>query len=684
MDSSAERKTMKRAGVVKAVCAGLVLAVWFASVAVVKGAEAASIIQMESKCLILKVNPVSGTMAVRDKAGGMEWGRLAEGKGEPRYRNLKSSGLSINFEAACPSDASKTILVKLTLAESAPELSVEMDMADRATKIGQWALLEPIVFDSAKAGLVVADYANGHLYPLDMKPFPRTWFSLWGIDMPWVGVCDLQTGAGYAIIVDTPEDAYIQVRTVEGKSGPVGAPVVGWAPSRGTFAYPRRFFYHFATQGGYVALAKRYREYAKSQGLIVPFTEKVKVNPNVARLFGAPDVWGAWGKEGLKFAKEAKAAGVDKMILHGEPPSEDMKVINEMGYLTSCYDNYTDIFQVEAGKDIDAQHGQIPGDVVLKADGQQMTAWLTWDKKQYMKRCPGLWTAAAKVVIPKALAARPYLGRFIDVTTAEELYECFAEGHPLSRKDKLQAGIDLFRYTRGLGLVLGGEHGRWWAVPYLDYIEGMMSGGSYSWPSGHLTRPKTKDQKFTSPWGTDYDKWENYEKWGIGHEFRVPLWELVFHDCIVSTWYWGDSSDFLLEAAPEVTPKKDAFNVLYGTIPILWANKEGSWTTHREIFLRSYRNTCKLHEQIATAEMISHEFVTADRAVQRTRFSDGTEAIVNFGGQPQEVELAGKKYRLPQNGFAVKGPKIEQSREMVDGKIRTTIKSGEYQFSEIE
>jgi len=258
------------------------------------------------------------------------------------------------------------------------------------------------------------------------------------------------------------------------------------------------------------------------------------------------------------------------------------------------------------------------------------------------------------------------------------------ENHPLSRKDKLQSGIDLLGYTRRLGLVTGGEHGRWWAVPYLDYIEGMMSGGSYSWPAGHLTRPKTKDQKFTSPWGNDYDKWENYEMWGIGHEYRVPLWELVFHDCIVSTWYWGDASDFLLEAAPEVTPKKDAFNVLYGTIPILWANKEGSWTTHREIFLRTYRNTCKLHERIATAEMLSHEFVTDDRAVQRTRFSDGTEAIVNFGNQPQEVELAGKKYRLPQNGFAAKGPKIEQSRVLIDGKITTTIKSGEYQFTETE
>jgi hypothetical protein len=162
----------------------------------------------------------------------------------------------------------------------------------------------------------------------------------------------------------------------------------------------------------------------------------------------------------------------------------------------------------------------------------------------------------------------------------------------------------------------------------------------------------------------------------------VPLWELVFHDCIVSTWYWGDSSDFLLQAAPEVTPKKDAFNILYGTIPILWANKEGAWAGSRELFLRTYRNTCKLHETIATAEMVSHEFDTPDRAVQRTRFSDGTEAVVNFGETPHETKLAGKRYLLPQNGFAVKGPRLEQSRALVNGKSVTTISAEKFSFTE--
>lgn len=68
------------------------------------------------------------------------------------------------------------------------------------------------------------------------------------------------------------------------------------------------------------------------------------------------------------------------------------------------------------------------------------------------------------------------------------------------------------------------------------------------------------------------------------------------------------------------------------------------------------------------SEMLSHEFVTPDRAVQRTRFSDGTEVAVNFGDSPHTVQVGGRAYRLPTNGYAVKGPRIEQSLALVDGR----------------
>lgn len=114
------------------------------------------------------------------------------------------------------------------------------------------------------------------------------------------------------------------------------APQVQWSPSKGKFAYARKLLYHFASRGGYVALAKRNRAYAAEHGLIVTLAEKLKKNANLQRLFGAPDVW---GDSSLRFAREAKAAGVDKMLIHGRAAPADMQAINDLGYLTSEYDN---------------------------------------------------------------------------------------------------------------------------------------------------------------------------------------------------------------------------------------------------------------------------------------------------------------------------------------------------------
>jgi hypothetical protein len=641
---------------------------------------------IENRYLRVSVDSGAGEITVLDKIARHEWKPSRPAGANRGFRDLElkpGNILTFTADLAGPGGRTWPALVKLSLTPAAADLAAELDMADRSVELEYVAFLEPWVLDSPSGALAVADYADGHLYPLNLRPLPKNRFTLDNIDMPWVGVCDVDRGFGYALIADTPDDGYIEMQAVPGAQ--VSAPRLVWTGSHRQFRYPRRAIYHFAAKGGYVALAKRYREYARKLGVLTPFTEKLKQNPNLTRLFGAPDVW---GDSTLSFAREAKAAGVEKMLQHTSGSegvrrgvsAEDMKAINALGYLSSTYDIYADVLPLEAGQEATPHLDRVPDNVVLRADGQRMTAWLTWDKKQYMKRCPALWVDVARLVIPRDLALFPYIGRFIDVITAEGLYECFDQRHPLTRTAKREANVAMLQYVRSLGLVVGSEHGRWWAVPQVDYIEGMMSGGFASWPAGHLIRPKTKDEQFDGPSGSAYPKWDAYARWGIGHEYRIPLWELVFHDCVVSTWYWGDSSDFLLAAAPEITPKKDAFNILYGTIPMMWAGRNGSWPSAREVFLRTYRNTCKLHEAVATSEMLRHEFVTADRAVQATRFADGTRVLVNFGEKPYTARIDGQAHVLPQNGFVVKGPRIEQSMEMVDGQVVTTIRAGSYRY----
>ena len=219
--------------------------------------------------------------------------------------------------------------------------------------------------------------------------------------MPWVGLCDLSSGLGYSIIVDTSDDAYVDARQLKLDGRELVAPQVVWERVAGEWAYPRRMLYHFTARGGYVDLAKHYRAYARRAGVGGSLYRKAQEEPQHPAAFRAPDVW---GDASLKFAQAARAAGVEKMLIHGRPQPEEMKAINQLGYLTSEYDNYTDIKPQRPGKPMDSQHDLIPEHVVLTADGQRMTAWLTFDKKtQYMKRCPAFWVPAARA---SARAAR--------------------------------------------------------------------------------------------------------------------------------------------------------------------------------------------------------------------------------------------------------------------------------------
>ncbi|MCS7310392.1 MAG: glycoside hydrolase [Armatimonadetes bacterium] len=638
--------------------------------------------QVENAALRLSLYPERGAWSVLDKRCGYLWRQPAERSFPMRDVHPLPDG--VRFESDLPlQDGRKSALtVTLRLPARADEIHVRMEAVGDDAPFTSIFSLPPLLLDTPQGALAVADYANGQLYPLHLKPFPALWRDLHRLDLPLIGVVDTEKGFGYVIIVETSDDAVMECRHYRVGEREIAAPQVIWWAQKSRFGYPRRLIYRFLDRGGYVAVAKTYRAYAKQQGLLVTLREKARRNPNLRKLFGAADVWGVWGVDYAQFVREAKLLGIDKLILHGTTSPEAMRQAVAAGYLTSEYDNYTDIQPAESEEKIDSYHDILPDSAVLKADGQRMTAWLTMEGVQFMKRCPALWVRTAQKVIPAALRQYPFLARFIDVTTAEALYECYDPEHPLTRTQKRECGEQLLAYVRSLGLVVGGEHGIWWGVPHLDYIEGMMSGGGYSWPAGHLIRPESKEQQFTDPWGRKLPPWSEYETWGIGHQYRIPLWELVFHDCVVSTWYWGDSSDWLLKAAPEVTDRKDLFNILYGTIPLLWLDPPGAWHVDRQRFLRTYRLTSKLHEAVATQEMLTHEFLTPNRAVQRTRFADGTVCVVNFGKEPYTLQANGVRVVLPEDGFWVKGPRIAQSRTLVGGQVVTTVRAEGYLFRE--
>jgi hypothetical protein len=184
-----------------------------------------------------------------------------------------------------------------------------------------------------------------------------------------------------------------------------------------------------------------------------------------------------------------------------------------------------------------------------------------------------------------------------------------------------------------LRLVTGSETGIDWAVPFVHYFEGMMSLGPYRLPdSGYdLFSYKKPDEGFL--------------KFQIGTGYRIPLFELVYHDAVVSYWYWGDASNRL----PEAWDARDLLNALYATPP-LWSFDRDGWNKSRDRFVQSYRNGTQTAREAGYLEMLSHEFLSPSHDLQRTTFAGGYSVIVNFGSQsvklPDGSELGARSFKV--------------------------------------
>jgi hypothetical protein len=134
----------------------------------------------------------------------------------------------------------------------------------------------------------------------------------------------------------------------------------------------------------------------------------------------------------------------------------------------------------------------------------------------------------------------------------------------------------------------------------------------------------------------------------LNETIRIPLWELVYHDCCISYWHWEDTNNHY----PAVWQKRDLFNALYGTPPMYGLTHE-NWEKQKAQFTASYRNAAAVARETGYNEMIDHRYLTKDRSVQQTRFSIGIVVTANMGTRNFEMDddfnLAPGAWRLERN-----------------------------------
>ena len=229
--------------------------------------------------------------------------------------------------------------------------------------------------------------------------------------------------------------------------------------------------------------------------------------------------------------------------------------------------------------------------------------------------------------VAKELELTPFTARYIDVVSAKGWEERYNPAHPMTRRDSRKAKTDLLKMLcEKFSIVVGAEQGMDAFVPWCDYFEGMsptcarMPHGRAGYGRGDMFRDDGRVPKQLT--ASELDR---VERFGLNEKYRIPLFELVYHDCVCSHWYWYDYSNHPIC----FWKKRDCFNALYGTAPMYIFNY-AQWRKRKVEFVESWKRVGGIARSSGFSEMTCHRVLSPDCSVQETRFTNGLSVVVDF------------------------------------------------------
>lgn len=446
--------------------------------------------------------------------------------------------------------------------------------------------------------------------------------------MPLFG--QVRNGTGYGAIYETPYDAAYSFTHRKGGDS-VLAPI--FLQTLGEFSYKRSMIYSFFEEGDFNTIAKRYRSYLEKENRLLTLEDKTRENPAISYLPGTPifhtitaynihPLSRRYNKDNpelnhyLKPFSQTqedlvrlKQEGFDRVYIHLDgwgqngydshhpdifPINEaaggaaGMKALadkaNDLGYVFGVHDNYRDYYYNADDFSFDR--------CITEANG----------KKPYGE----LWFGGPQSILCSSFSEfyvrRNYNkfrdlginigGAYLDVFSVVELDECYDPRHPTSRKqcsENRNAALDVLTE---MGIIPSSEETTDCTLPSIALCH---HSPHYAWP-----------------WG---EEWQN-----VNH---IPLFNLVYHDCIIVPWYMdGDN-----KGLPDWGSPKNHWAFLHA---ILNGGTGYVYEYNSPRHLELIKILLELHERVALLEMISVEIVDNDWNHMRSTFADGTVVEVNF------------------------------------------------------
>lgn len=393
--------------------------------------------------------------------------------------------------------------------------------------------------------------------------------------------------------------------------------------------------------------AKQYRQWLIESGEFVSFAEKIEKTPEAEKLLGAAHVY-LWG-DGLsvKLLERLAESGLDRLWLGADSWQDGFRhptavaKARELGYLIGPYDSYHSIHhpnEKDTWETAQFDLSLYETGAIVNADGTKNRGF----KKKGYHLSPLVAQPYVEDRVNGIVAQMPtdFNTWFIDCDAYGELFDDYSPSHPATQFDDMNARLARIAWIRDTHkMVVGSEGGAAYAATTIHFAHGMTV-PVIGWGDPDM-KEKTSPYYIGGYWPPEGPAIHikqvplkpNYLYHYYDPRFRLPLYQIVFHDSVITTNHWGSGS-LKFENAIETLA---LLELLYNVPPLYHLNM-AEFSKHKAWIQRHYAFFSPLHKEIGGQTMTDFEWLSPNRQVQRTEFGNTVELFANFGTDPFEYE----------------------------------------------
>ena len=351
-----------------------------------------------------------------------------------------------------------------------------------------------------------------------------------------------------------------------------------------------------------------------------------------------PDEWG----DGLsvKLLEQFAENGLDRLWLGVDSWQDGFRhptavaKAKALGYLVGPYDSYHSIHhpnETDTWETAQFDLSLYETGAIVNADGTKSRGF----KKKGYHLSPLVAQPYVENRVNGIVAQMPsdFNTWFIDCDAYGELYDDYSATHPATQLDDMNARLARIAWIRDThNMVVGSEGGAAYSAPTLHFAHGMTV-PVIGWGDPDM-KSKTSPYYVGGYWPPEGPAIHikqvplkpNYLYHYYDPRFRLPLYQIVFHDSVVTTHHWGSGSLKFKNAIGTLA----LLELLYNVPPLYHLNIE-EFSKHKAWIKQHYAFFSPLHRQIGGQAMTDFEWLSEDKLVQRTEFGDTVEIFANFG-----------------------------------------------------